>query len=250
MPTRLPIKSIETAQSDGLDRWVILMNKKLIGEHQRSAISFAIIAVLVIIAVAVISIWIANRNAGQAAHVPVPNLNASEVSSVIHNATYVPILKGELTSFEGALRSQGYLESSISTYNLSQGYNKSDFPYIVSSSVFLMSNASAAKVALDGILASSENQSSSGPVYTALDYRSAAGNTTIYTGASLSIFNASAINSSTERMLNLPVYQYTSVFAYGNYTTTIVLNSFSQNPIYSAYATRLSEELIEQMHHQ
>ncbi|MGC8538020.1 MAG: hypothetical protein ACP5MZ_03510 [Candidatus Micrarchaeia archaeon] len=202
---------------------------------------------LIIIAVAVLFLSLSHHNSVYVAKVLIPNLNSSNVASVIHNATYVPILKGELTSFEGALKLQGYLESSMTTFNLSQGYNKSNFPYIISSSVFLMSNSSSAKAALDSILASSKNQSSSGPTFTAFDYSSSSGNTTIYIGSSVSIFNASAINSSAEKLLNLPVYQYTSVFVYGNYTITIVLNSFSSNPLYNIYATRLSEALIKQM---
>jgi len=211
-----------------------------------------VLSILAITALSVLSVILAvgSHNASTAvAGIYVPNINATEVASVIRNATYTPSMIGKTTSFEGALNAEGYIKSSMTTFNLSKRYNKSDFPYIISSSVFLMSNAISAQNALHGILISSANQSSSGPNYSPSTYRFGVTNVTIYTGSTVSIFDASAINSSTEKLLNLPIYQYTSVFAYGNYTVTIVLNGFSSNSIYGQYAIELSKDLINQIGH-
>ncbi len=179
--------------------------------------------------------------------VSIPNLNASDVAVMIPNASYATSLAGNITMFESALKSEGYIGSSISTFNLSKGYNRSDFPNIISSSVFLMSNQSSAESALSGILLSSSGQVGGNESYAVTDYLIGNTSIAIYAKSTVAIFNASAINSTTSRLLNLPIYQYASVFAYKNYTSTIVLNSFSPNQAFLSDSIYLSEDLAGKM---
>lgn len=222
------------------------MDKKQAKQKRARRRIYILVAMLALIAIA----WLAHN--GLRHPVPklsggIPNINASGIATVIPDASYVPVLANKITKFEGALNSLGYTESSIATFNLSQGYNRFEFPDIISSSVFLMSNKSSAENALSGILLSSANQSSSGPSYVPVNYRFKNASVAIYAGSTIAIFNTSAINSTASRLLNLPIYQYVSVFTYGNYTSTIVLNSFSPNSTFIPYAVSLSENLVNQM---
>ena len=179
------------------------------------------------------------------------NINSSDIGFVIKNASYVPILLDNITEFTPYLRSEGYIASSVSLFNLSKNYNYSQFPDVITSAAFLMSNSSAATQALQSLIFSNNaNQSVRGYVYnstSSTNYAARGGNVTIYLVTSVSVFNASAINSTTRKYLSMPDYQYTSIFAKGNYTITLVVDSFNPEAIYGNYSLELAERLANKI---
>ncbi len=183
------------------------------------------------------------------------NITPADMAGLLPNSTYAPNMVNNITMFSGVLENEGYLESSTSSFQLNKTTVKA--PTLITSSVFMMSNATAAKEALGTLLLSNNaNQSITGFYYnnTYASNASVGENRVhIYTVYSVAVFNTTLPiieklnNTGSNANENMPDFQYTTLFAYRNMIGTVVVNSYNNSNTYRNISVAAAELLIKKL---
>lgn len=161
--------------------------------------------------------------------------NGSDISNVIGSNYSIGTANG-LSNFTGALRNEGFLETSTEVLTPSLPINKyGKDPATISLIVYVMSNNSSASSNLKNFLfgnnANFTPSNSSGGSYNA-SIKVNGKNISIYTIYSVELLNASIVNTTNSYkygLLSMPVFQSTSIFSYKNYICIAVLNGYTEN---------------------
>ena len=149
-------------------------------------------------------------------------------------SNYDEISYSNYTTFADALRNEGYVGMSSIVYRAVIYNYSSSAPETVAATVYTMSNGSAANKAESSLLSALGGAQSNSTYYTG-------------TGGSLVIYKAYNIvaDATQNSAAGFPVYQSTSIFAYGNVLATG--NANGGNSMYKNASAAIAEMLSRSM---
>ena len=219
---------------------------------KRPATAMALSIVGVIAASAIVaglSYAVLMRGEMSITQIPGANLNLSQVNSVVSGSPlYTAALSNNVTGISGQLKAAGYLSVSASEFSLESASNPS-YPTIITSTIYLFSNSSAAQLFSNGLVYTGGTVSQPGRIFTNKTniqylYNSKVINITVV--PSVAVLNQSFLNQQTSA---LPIYQYTAYFTYKNAVGVVSTSGYYKNSIAYSYllAEQLSRNLVGSM---
>lgn len=148
------------------------------------------------------------------------NVDLADIQTVIGNAvTYTALEINNITSFASSqsVTQSGYRSVSVSEFNSTPPHN-GIYPVLITSVLYEMANSSAANQIEQSVLYTAKQPVPriSGRLYNYTDvtpFTYSGKSIYIYSIASIAVLNSSYIPSVNQ----YPIYEYTSVFSYGNY---------------------------------
>ncbi len=182
------------------------------------------------------------------------NLDIADVYSIIPSTVgYTAVQSSNTTVFSGSLAHGGYSSVSVSVFNATNVGNQSQYPVLISSSVFVAKNATTANALRDGIanalaqdivLPNSPTNSSNpvpGVIVGETEYSYRGASTTI-----LNLLNANAFNGTVPERVQAsryPLYESWSAFSYRNTAGFIVTTGYIR--MNGSYSVLLAERLFQ-----
>ncbi len=174
------------------------------------------------------------------------NLNLAQIDSLLPGGPpYATALSNNVTRIAGQLRTSGYLAVSASEFYQDPISNFS-YPTVITSTVYLFSNDSAAQLFSNGLAYTGGEVSEPGRIFTnrtsvRYQYNEKIINITIV--PSVAVLNQSFLNPQTSL---LPIYQYTAYFTYKNAAGVVSTSGYYENSVIHAYllAESLARNLI------
>ncbi|MCL5679771.1 MAG: hypothetical protein M1465_00285 [Candidatus Marsarchaeota archaeon] len=182
------------------------------------------------------------------------NLIASDINYVVNSSLYTPVLINSTTIMPKSLQSEGYLKTSVSLFNLtnaSPSY-KSKYPGVITSVLYYMSGNKAAQTAFQSMIYSNnQNQSVTGYTYKGkkiMNYTFSGNAVELYMVRSVAFFNVSPALLNLTLPYYMPDYQYTTLFAYRNFTGSVIINSYTPSAKYANDSIDLAELIINKIY--
>lgn len=217
-------------------------------KNRKSRIAAKVVYIaIIIILLAVATIIAIGKNSPVQSNIPYLTLN--EVNETIPNASYVQVRASSMVNFSSVLRNEGYVGASVSVFNLTK-VTSNDVPYVISSSLFLMSGPKAANSTLESLIFSNNaNQSVRGFIYNGTIISNSTYSKVsvhFYTVSSVAVYNTSIINNalSAHENFTMPVFQSTTLFNYEDYVGTVVVDSYAYSPVMQNDSVKLAELLV------
>ncbi|MEM0201864.1 MAG: hypothetical protein QXR73_01670, partial [Candidatus Micrarchaeaceae archaeon] len=180
------------------------------------------------------------------------NLIKTDLNYAVNSSLYTVIMVNKTTKMPEALQKAGYLESSVSLFNLTNAKDKTLDPGVITSAIYYMTNNTSAENALQSMLYSNnQNQSITGYTYKGskiLNYSFSGNMVNLYLVRSVALFNVTPSLLNLTEPYYMPDYQYTTLFAYKNFTGTVVVNSYTPSAKYSNDSLQLAELIINKIY--
>ena len=179
------------------------------------------------------------------------NLVPSDINYVVNSSLYTPVIVNRITPMPASLQSAGYLEASVSLFNLTNASLKTEYPGVITSALYLMSNNSTAQQAFSSMLYSNnQNQSITGYTYKGrkiINYTFSGNAVKLYLVKSVALFNVSPSLVNLTLPYYMPDYQYTTLFKYMNVTGSVIINSYVPSSEYGNDSLSLAELIINKI---
>ncbi len=161
---------------------------------------------------------------------PLQNITLGDVKALVPQASYA-IMNSTNTSLTGYFSSEGYKSIMVSEFNASSDVKYTSYPQFITSIIYTANSPSSAlSIEKDFLLLNFSNTytpnslASQYSYQKSFNYQSGGHNVTMYNIYDVAVFNLSAVSKYSEEF---PIFQYTTLFTYGNYTIFVAEDGYS-----------------------
>lgn len=159
----------------------------------------------------------------------VQNITLQTVESVVPQANYT-LMNSTSENLTGYFSTQGYRHIMVSEFNASSNVKYTRYPQFITSIIYTANSPATAKNIEENFLlinfSSSYTPNSISSQYSyqkSFNYSYKKNNVTMYNVYDVAVSNLTSVTTYSEEY---PIFQYTTVFAYGNYTVFVAEDGY------------------------